>query len=617
MSGLREISLKSCEKIGQGLAGAVYALDDERIVKVAYGKDQEIMRRRMQHELSVAQELVRSGIPTPQAYEMVIADGNTGVIYERLKGESLMDYIQLHPEEIEGLAGKVSDILHKLHSTVPKIPNLPDMKAEQLALLPMMESFYSKDQLNIIKSEIEEVPDRNTFLHGDMNPGNIMILEDGTLKIIDVGTVSTGDPYFEFASIIKPFYYLEDIDYGKEEAYAFCAKMLGEADIKKLYQKLEILKEFNNKLIEKYYESMPEDDRKDILEQIWTRSYGKVVTFYARLPLSDEKKKQENLEKLKQKYFRMKKIISVDGCKVIGRGTYGTVYRLDDERIVKVFNTQRKTSYERIVQEKQIAREVFIHDIPTAISFDIVRVGNDYGIVFEQLYGDTLMSYLAQNPDKRQEMTEKLCRILKKLHTTEIRIPGLFKMRDILLGMTEIVRPLFDEAGMNTVRGIFANVPEQNTMIHGDFHPGNVIIKDDGELMLIDVGDLSVGHPFYEFFNMYPSFLQNSEIGYGLEFLEGKAKSFLGAGSDEELTERKEFFAGYWRELLQAYFEEEHVTEIAGYFDAIGRFKLLASYMNTPFEDEEKKHSELEKLKEHFLDGIKNVPPVKEWWCMK
>ena len=67
--------------------------------------------------------------------------------------------------------------------------------------------------------------------------------------------------------------------------------------------------------------------------------------------------------------------ISVDGCDIIGKGFYGTVYRLDDETIVKVFDPGFSVSM--IENEQQKAKTAFVKGIPTAISYDIVR---DVGI---------------------------------------------------------------------------------------------------------------------------------------------------------------------------------------------------------------------------------------------
>ncbi|HBB60543.1 MAG TPA: hypothetical protein DCZ61_01960 [Lachnospiraceae bacterium] len=41
-------------------------------------------------------------------------------------------------------------------------------------------------------------------------------------------------------------------------------------------------------------------------------------------------------------------------------------------------------------------------------------------------------------------------------------------------------------------------MPERTTLIHGDFHPKNIMLID-GELALIDMGDVSTGHPVFDF----------------------------------------------------------------------------------------------------------------------
>ena len=65
--------------------------------------------------------------------------------------------------------------------------------------------------------------------------------------------------------------------------------------------------------------------------------------------------------------------MSVEGCRVIGKGYYGTVYRTDEETVVKVYNSPDCLSM--IQNEKQLARTALVAGVPTALSYDIVRVG--------------------------------------------------------------------------------------------------------------------------------------------------------------------------------------------------------------------------------------------------
>ena len=66
--------------------------------------------------------------------------------------------------------------------------------------------------------------------------------------------------------------------------------------------------------------------------------------------------------------------LSVDGCEVLGEGSNGVVYRYDPEIVVKVY--RNANALNEIKRERQLARTALILGIPTAIPFDVVRVGD-------------------------------------------------------------------------------------------------------------------------------------------------------------------------------------------------------------------------------------------------
>ncbi|MBR0120030.1 MAG: hypothetical protein IJM01_07900 [Eubacterium sp.] len=75
------------------------------------------------------------------------------------------------------------------------------------------------------------------------------------------------------------------------------------------------------------------------------------------------------------------KTISVEGCESIGRGAHGEVFRIAPDTAVKVYYPD--ITMDRIERELNYAQKAFVKGVPTAISFDIVRVGDRYGAVFE------------------------------------------------------------------------------------------------------------------------------------------------------------------------------------------------------------------------------------------
>jgi aminoglycoside phosphotransferase (APT) family kinase protein len=51
---------------------------------------------------------------------------------------------------------------------------------------------------------------------------------------------------------------------------------------------------------------------------------------------------------------------------------------------------------------------------------------------------------------------------------------------------------------MEQLLRLLESIPDRNTLIHGDYHPNNIMVKD-GELIMIDLGDFSIGHPVFDF----------------------------------------------------------------------------------------------------------------------
>lgn len=89
--------------------------------------------------------------------------------------------------------------------------------------------------------------------------------------------------------------------------------------------------------------------------------------------------------------------LSVDGCEVIGRGANGEVYRLDNDTIIKVY--LNPDSLPDIQRERELARKAFVLDIPTAIPYDVVKVGSSYGSVFELLNAQSFAKLISTAAD--------------------------------------------------------------------------------------------------------------------------------------------------------------------------------------------------------------------------
>ena len=189
--------------------------------------------------------------------------------------------------------------------------------------------------------------------------------------------------------------------------------------------------------------------------------------------------------------------IDINGKEKIGQGGNGTVYRLDDERIVKVYRKEHNLEF--IEREQQYAKSAFVSGIPSVITFDIVKVGECYGVVFEAMNSDTLSHAIVTEPEKKDEYIMKYVQLAKTLHTTEIKGDTIITLKELLYSRLddEFMKEVLSAEEIAVLHSIVDAMKDTNTLVHGDFHPGNIMLQN-GELMLIDMGEVTRGVPIYD-----------------------------------------------------------------------------------------------------------------------
>ena len=228
--------------------------------------------------------------------------------------------------------------------------------------------------------------------------------------------------------------------------------------------------------------------------------------------------------------------MSVEGCEVIGKGAKGTVYRYNADTIVKVYNSA--DCLPDILNERELARKAFVLGIPTALSFDVVLVGDKFGAVFELLDAKSYSQLIAENPGNLEKYVREFAELLKKIHGTAVKtadMPSAKQMPERWLANAEKIFP----AGLSArLRALAETIPEQATMVHGDYHTNNILMQN-GETLLIDMDTLSYGHPVIELANIYITY-----VGFGM-ISPGVVENFLGFGYETACD--------FWRLFLKIY----------------------------------------------------------------
>lgn len=247
---------------------------------------------------------------------------------------------------------------------------------------------------------------------------------------------------------------------------------------------------------------------------------------------------------------------SVEGCPVIGEGAKGTVYRYDSDIIVKVYKSL--DSLPAIRRERELARKAFVLGIPTAISYDIVKVGDRFGSVFELLDAKSFSQLIREEPERFSEYVAIVADLLRRIHTTTVRAEDMPDVKGTVNQWVSTAIPFLSAGTAEKLTALVRDVPDTLNMLHCDFHTNNIMMQN-GEAILIDMDTLSHGHPVFELANVYIAY-----VGFG-EADPTLVENFI--GFSYENTKK------FWNLFLPAYLETEDPARIA---DVERKVRLLS-----------------------------------------
>ncbi len=282
------------------------------------------------------------------------------------------------------------------------------------------------------------------------------------------------------------------------------------------------------------------------------------------------------------------KVVSVEGCEEIGKGANGTIYRIDMDNVVKVYNNA--DALEDIEHEREVARLALVLGIPTAISYDVVKVGDSYGSVFELLNAKSFAKILATEPEKFEWCAKEYVEMLKRIHGTDVPKGKLPNIKAEYVERAERIKDHLPAEYSEKLIRLFNDIPEVDRMIHGDYHTKNLELQDD-EVLLIDMDTLAVGHPVFELGSIFNAFIGFFEVDRdGIESFQG-----FSAETGNRL----------WRRTLELYLGTEDDDTIRNAEDKariVGYTRLIARSVKRGLNLEGQGKAEYEIWKKHLIE---------------
>lgn len=203
MQDYPQIDLSAWTQVGEGYNGQAFISDAHpgKLLKLVHGALSSA--EKVEQEFHASRAAFEAGLPTPRVYEIVRNGQEHGYISERIDGKiSLSRLCADDPERIPEYAAMLVRYGHELHahplSVSRYVPSLKSVLREAVAFAP----FVTEAQRSRLASLVEEMADTATVVHGDFQPGNLILAKDKPYWI-DLGWLCVGDPVIDLAHLYK------------------------------------------------------------------------------------------------------------------------------------------------------------------------------------------------------------------------------------------------------------------------------------------------------------------------------------------------------------------------------------------------------------------------------
>lgn len=160
------------------------------------------------------------GLNIPNISEVTMIDGKWAIVSEYIKGKTLAQLMQENPEKKDEYLEQFVDLQVEVHKkTCPLLNKLKDKMNEKI----------SKAELDAttrydLHTRLEGMPKHNKVCHGDFNPSNIIVGEDGVMYLLDWSHVTQGNASADAARTYLLFWLDGDIEGAKRYLELFCKK---------------------------------------------------------------------------------------------------------------------------------------------------------------------------------------------------------------------------------------------------------------------------------------------------------------------------------------------------------------------------------------------------------
>ena len=191
--------------------------DGDRCVKVF---DKDYSKADVLNEALNQARIEETGLDIPKILEVTMVEGKWAIITEFIEGKTLAELMQENSEKKDEYLELLVDLQLSVHEKQCPLLNKLKDKMNRKISATQLDATTRYD----LHTRLEGMPKHKKVCHGDFNPSNIIIAQDGTPYILDWSHATQGNASADAARTYLLFCLNDDTDGAKKYLDLFCKK---------------------------------------------------------------------------------------------------------------------------------------------------------------------------------------------------------------------------------------------------------------------------------------------------------------------------------------------------------------------------------------------------------
>jgi uncharacterized protein (TIGR02172 family) len=162
----------------------------------------------------------QTGINIPAVKAVTMVDGKWAIVTDYIEGKTLAQLMSENPDKEDEYIEKFVDIQLEMHShQAPMLTKLWDKMQRKIS-----ETDFDATTRYDLHTRLDSLPKHHKLCHGDFNPSNIIIKDDGTAYIIDWSHATQGNASADVARTYLLFNLQGEKELAEKYLNLFCKK---------------------------------------------------------------------------------------------------------------------------------------------------------------------------------------------------------------------------------------------------------------------------------------------------------------------------------------------------------------------------------------------------------